>query len=158
MSLSQIEKLIDKVQKAFFPSSPYESDGRLFSDYVGGSEAYQKVKQEILGYTKYIKLIDDNKKENKKKMPPPLLILGESGTGKTALVEALREFLPERSKNYHAPPVQPQNPDMARSELFGHIEGAFTGAVGKKEGFFSKADNGILFIKGVETVQIFIAL
>jgi transcriptional regulator with PAS, ATPase and Fis domain len=76
----------------------------------------------------------------------PVLILGESGTGKELFAKAIhnaslrvgRPFIPV---NCGAIPK-----DLIDSELFGHVKGAFSGAVGNRVGYFEEADGGTLFL------------
>jgi two-component system response regulator HydG len=75
----------------------------------------------------------------------PVLLTGESGTGKEGLAEALH------AESGRTGPLVPLNcgalpSGLADSELFGHIRGAFTGAVEKKRGAFGAADGGTLFL------------
>jgi transcriptional regulator with PAS, ATPase and Fis domain len=75
-----------------------------------------------------------------------ILIQGESGTGKELVARALHQHSSRAAKplvviNCAALPVT-----LLESELFGHEMGAFTGAVGSKQGLFEAADNGTLFI------------
>ena len=75
-----------------------------------------------------------------------ILIRGPSGTGKELLARALhnasrRAKAPFIAVNCGAIPEQ-----LLESELFGHVKGAFTGAVGNREGLFQAADGGTLFL------------
>ncbi|MBD3163550.1 MAG: response regulator [Candidatus Eisenbacteria bacterium] len=75
-----------------------------------------------------------------------ILIRGESGTGKSVLAAAIHNH----SKRSHAPFLKvnsgaiPEN--LLESELFGHEQGAFTGAVRRKQGLFEVAEGGTLFL------------
>lgn len=75
-----------------------------------------------------------------------VLILGESGTGK----EYAARLLHDKSKRNHAPffaiDCGALSKELAASELFGHVKGAFTGALYEKEGAFEKANGGTLFL------------
>lgn len=76
----------------------------------------------------------------------PVLIIGERGTGKE-LVAARLHYLSER---WQQPRITINcaafNPELLESELFGHEQGAFTGAVRAKPGRFELANNGSLFL------------
>lgn len=79
----------------------------------------------------------------------PLLILGERGTGKSTLAEFVWSQSPFRTKDRSLPSVAcgQFSSELVRSELFGYVDGAFTGAAkGGRPGLLAAADGGSLFL------------
>ncbi|KLN62074.1 ATPase AAA [Kiloniella spongiae] len=75
-----------------------------------------------------------------------VFITGESGTGKEVCAEAIHKCSPRAEK-----PFVPLNcgaipKDLMESEIFGHVKGAFTGAIGNRDGAATQADGGTLFL------------
>lgn len=79
----------------------------------------------------------------------PVLILGETGTGKELFAEAICEASERVGKPFIAVNCGAIAPELANSELFGHVRGAFTGAVGARKGHFQEASGGTLFLDEV---------
>ncbi|HUS45256.1 MAG TPA: sigma-54 dependent transcriptional regulator [Phycisphaerae bacterium] len=83
--------------------------------------------------------------------PSTVLLTGESGTGKSLIARAVHR----RSNRREGPFVEvacgalPET--LLESELFGHVRGAFTGAVGNKAGKFKQADGGTIFLDEIST-------
>jgi NtrC-family two-component system response regulator AlgB len=78
--------------------------------------------------------------------PASVLILGENGTGKNVLAKAIHRRSERKGKPFvtvHCPCLQEQ---LLESELFGHVKGAFTGAVGDALGKVAAAEGGTLFL------------
>jgi len=83
-----------------------------------------------------------------------VLIQGDSGTGKELIARAIHR-LSRRSQNpLVAVSCGALSDDLLTSELFGHVKGAFTGAVDNKKGRFESADRGILFLDEISEVPL----
>jgi len=82
-----------------------------------------------------------------------LLITGESGTGKDMLAATIHKMSPRANRPYI--PVNCANftDTLLESELFGHEQGAFTGAIKRKDGLFVTADGGTLFLDEISTMK-----
>ncbi|MBU1802330.1 MAG: sigma-54 factor interaction domain-containing protein, partial [Actinobacteria bacterium] len=80
----------------------------------------------------------------------PVLILGERGAGKTTIAQWIRANSPfRRPENDDAPPqvaCGQFTSELVRSELFGHVAGAYTGAKGGREGLLARADGDTCFL------------
>jgi len=75
-----------------------------------------------------------------------VLIQGESGTGKEYAARLIHQKSKRSSKPFIAIDCGALSKDLASSELFGHVKGAFTGAISDKKGVFEQADGGTLFM------------
>lgn len=82
----------------------------------------------------------------------PLLILGESGTGKTELAVELHKASPRSQKPHEIIPCETLV--FAASDLNGHAEGAWSGARGKAEGLVRKAAGGTLILDRVDELDV----
>lgn len=106
---------------------------------VGQSEAMQRVLQLI------------------KRVAPTnstVLITGESGTGKELVARAIHEYSPFREAPFLAVNCSGFQENLLESELFGHVKGAFTGAIKDKEGFFQAAGEGTIFLDEISEMPL----
>jgi two-component system response regulator PilR (NtrC family) len=132
----KVEEILDNVKKAISISAsseatPYPLGKDSFDDIIGTSPEMQKIFDII-----------------NKIAPTPanVMIYGESGTGKELVAKAIHKHS-KVARHAFVPitcSVIPEN--LLESELFGHVKGAFTGAISNKIGLFEAADNGSVFL------------
>ena len=83
-----------------------------------------------------------------------VLISGESGTGKELVARAIHQASNRSEGPFVAINCAGVAEQLLESEFFGHVRGAFTGAVKKKIGFFELADGGTLFLDEISEVSL----
>ena len=81
-----------------------------------------------------------------------VLLTGESGTGKELVARAIHFSGPRRDARFVAVDCGAIPPGLIASELFGHVEGAFTGATGPQMGLVQTADGGTLFLDEISNL------
>ncbi len=85
----------------------------------------------------------------------PVLILGETGTGKQRLAEAIHALDPRRGdKPFVTINCGALSKTLAESDLFGHVRGAFSGAAGERKGLFRAANGGTLMLDEVGELDL----
>ncbi|MCC9599068.1 sigma-54 dependent transcriptional regulator [Stieleria sp. JC731] len=98
---------------------------------VGGSAAMQQVFRQIA-------LVADSDLS--------VLITGETGTGKELVAAAIAKHSARSQQPYIVTAPVALNPELIESELFGHVKGAFTGAIADREGLFEQAAGGTILL------------
>jgi two-component system response regulator PilR (NtrC family) len=82
-----------------------------------------------------------------------ILITGESGTGKELVARAIHTNSPRAERAFVTVNSGNLPPDLLESTLFGHVKGAFTGAVNPKKGLFDMADKGSIFFDEIGNIS-----
>jgi DNA-binding NtrC family response regulator len=83
-----------------------------------------------------------------------VLLVGESGTGKELIAEAIHAASPRAKSPFVRLHCAALSESLLESELFGHERGAFTGAVGRREGRFRQADGGTLLLDEIGEIPL----
>lgn len=114
-------------------------DRERFCDFIGASPAMQIVYHVI---------------ENAAQSKAPVMITGESGTGKELAARALHILGPRRIKPLEALNCAAVPQNLLESEVFGHVRGAFTGALSSYTGAAARAHEGTLFLDELAEMPI----
>jgi transcriptional regulator with PAS, ATPase and Fis domain len=83
-----------------------------------------------------------------------ILITGETGTGKEVVARAVHHNSPRRLERFVALNCSAIPESLLEAELFGHVRGAFTGAIGNRQGRIEQAHKGSLFLDEVGTMSV----
>ena len=110
-----------------------------YSNIIGKSKSMQEVFE-------LIERVSDGKST--------VLIQGRSGTGKELVAKAIHYNGPRKNNPFMAVNCSAIPETLLESELFGHVKGAFTGAVTTKTGLFEEADGGTLFLDEIGDLSL----
>ncbi len=110
-----------------------------FQGFIGGSDVMQVVYRAI---------------ENVANSKATVFITGESGTGKEVAAEAIHELSQRRSGRFVAINCGAIPENLLESELFGHVKGAFTGALENRTGAAREASGGTLFLDEICEMEL----
>ena len=150
------DMLLDKIQEAIHSNSRGTSIGNSFSipasSQTAKNQAETAAKVKENNVPKYI----EGESEASKRLydfvslvaptPMSVLILGASGTGKEYVAHRIHELSQRAKKPFFALDCGAIPKDVAASEFFGYVKGAFTGAEQDKKGAFEMANGGTLFL------------
>lgn len=139
--LPLIHRAFEKVQLSKRVHQLEQQVGRKYSfdSMIGKS----KVLQAAIGLGKKVAQTDTT-----------VLLLGETGTGKEVFAQAIHQASNRKAKPFVALNCATFSKDLLESELFGHREGAFTGATKDKKGLFEEANTGTLFLDEVGELPV----
>lgn len=118
-----LEKQLQNFQDSF--------ERKRFAGFVGGALPMQRVYSII---------------ESAAPSKATVFITGESGTGKEVCAEAIHQLSPRKEGAFVALNCGAIPKDLMESEIFGHVKGAFTGAISPRQGAAERADGGTLFL------------
>ena len=107
---------------------------------------------DIVGKTPLIRQIFDMI-DVVKETDSTVLVTGESGTGKGLFARAIHDLSPRREKPFVKVNCAALTETLLESELFGHVRGAFTGAIADKVGRFEAADGGTIFLDEIGEIS-----
>ncbi|MEP6846559.1 MAG: sigma-54 dependent transcriptional regulator [Panacibacter sp.] len=82
-----------------------------------------------------------------------IILYGESGTGKEVVARTIHDYSDRSGKPFVAVDCGTLSKELSGSELFGHVKGAYTGAINDKEGHFETANGGTLFLDEVANLS-----
>ena len=107
------------------------SEKKGFGDIIGHSAAMQTVFRQIEELARY---------------NIPVLITGETGVGKELVSKALHSLSPRKDKPFIPVNMAGYSESLIASQFFGHVRGAFTGAISDHKGVFETANKGTVFL------------
>jgi DNA-binding NtrC family response regulator len=115
------------------------SDKYAYSNIIGKSETMRKVFD-------LIRLAAPSRSN--------ILVQGESGTGKELVAKAIHHASPRARNAFVTVNSGSLPPELLESSLFGHMKGAFTGAIATKRGLFEVADGGSIFLDEIGNINL----
>ena len=83
-----------------------------------------------------------------------ILLTGETGTGKSRLARVIHQVSRRRERRFVTVHLASISEDLLESELFGHVRGAFTGAIADKKGYCELVGNGYLFLDEIGEISV----
>jgi len=138
-AFEEIERLRQQLERERDYLREEVSAARAFGEIVGRSAALRKVLQQV---------------ELVAATSASVLILGESGVGKELVAREIHRRSPRRDRPLVKVNCASVPRELYESEFFGHVEGAFTGAIRDRAGRFELADGGTLFLDEVGEIPL----
>ncbi len=165
---STVQNAIEAIKSGAFDylTKPFTDDELLFAV----SKAMEKkhmaaenlsLRKELLNRFSFENIVGDDPKllhifaqiERVAPLDSTVLLCGESGTGKELFAGAIHAHSNRAARQFVAVDCSTLSPSLLESELFGHVKGAFTGALRDKEGIFEIAHEGTLFMDDITNLD-----
>jgi transcriptional regulator with PAS, ATPase and Fis domain len=127
----ELQREVEELQKEVTRSS--------FSHMIAQSLPMKKIQEEIVRISR---------------SSATVLVLGENGTGKELVAEAIHRNSPRRDKKFVRINCAAFNENLLESELFGHLKGSYTGATASRKGLFESADGGTLLLDEIGDMSL----
>jgi two-component system response regulator AtoC len=121
------------------PPAPYVEE-------LGGNQFFLAASQQMLEIHRQVKLLAD--------LDVNVLILGESGTGKEVIAQLIHKNSRRSKERFLKVNCAALPADLLESELFGHRQGAFTGAINDRQGKFEQANRGTLLLDEIGEIGV----
>ncbi|MBZ0206279.1 MAG: sigma-54 dependent transcriptional regulator [Flavobacteriales bacterium] len=135
------DEILMRIKEALAEEPPGKKEvarARTAEASSGGAEYVQGTGPHAAGLAAHIELVAPT--------DMTVLIIGDTGTGKEFVAKEIHKRSTRADKVFVAVDCGALPKELAGSELFGHVKGAFTGAVGDKRGSFEQANGGTLFL------------
>ncbi|MCS6838661.1 MAG: sigma 54-interacting transcriptional regulator, partial [Bdellovibrionaceae bacterium] len=133
--------LAEEIVTLYVEVEKRENQIRELNKEIGGRYRYDN----MIGKSKPMQALY-NLLDKIKTADSTVLIQGENGTGKELIAKSIHYNSPRKDKPFVVQNCSAFNDNLLESELFGHVKGAFTGAVRDKKGLFEVADKGTFFL------------
>jgi DNA-binding NtrC family response regulator len=144
---SRFDELLHKVRKAV-EESRLKSDNEYLRSQLEERYSFGGVLGKSRPAQKLFQLLETVAPSNS-----TILVTGETGTGKEVVARAIHHNSPRRAHRFVALNCSAIPETLLEAELFGHVKGAFTGAIGARQGRFEQAHKGTLFLDEVGTMS-----
>jgi NtrC-family two-component system response regulator AlgB len=142
---AQIEHLMDKLRKVW----ALQAEVASLKDKLRSVRSFDEFKTKN---PRMIQILEDAEKAAKSSTS--VLITGETGTGKDTIARMIHNWSPRKDLPFVTLNCAILKEELLASELFGHVKGAFTGAISEKTGKVELADKGTLFVDEISVLPL----
>ena len=129
-------------------------DDERYQAYLDHIQSQRVIEYKIVGESECLRSEFEDLTLAAESSELPILLLGESGSGKELFARAVHDSSKRRERNLISVNLGAINEGTMMSELFGHVRGAFTGAVSDRKGLIAQAHLGTLFLDEVADIPL----